>query len=139
MDLKDLIAGSTLYLPVFHKGALFYTGDPHGVQGHAEVSGNALEQSVTGTFRFVLHKGKKLRVPRAETPTHYILMGIDLDLDRALRLAVAEVIQFLVEEKGLTPAKAYSLASIAIDFEIAEAVDQTQLVAGKIRKSLFLE
>jgi len=138
MDLKDLTAGSTLYLPVFHRGALFYTGDPHGVQGHAEVSGNALEQSVTGTLRFVVHKGKTIRGPRAETPTHYILMGIDLDLDRALRLAVEETIRFLVEEKGLTPAKAYSLASLAIDFEVAEAVDQTQLVAGKIRKSLFI-
>lgn len=138
MDLRDLTVGATLYLPVFHRGALFYVGDPHGVQGNGEVSGNALEQSLTGVFRFVVHKGKPIGGPRAESATHYILMGIDLDLDRALRQAVTEVVTFLVQEKGLTPAKAFSLASIAVDFQIAEAVDLTQLVVGKIPKSLFL-
>jgi acetamidase/formamidase len=138
MDLKDLTAGSTLYLPVFHPGALFYVGDPHGVQGNGEVSGNALEQSLSGVFRFIVHKGKSITGPRAETSTHYILMGIDIDLDRAMRLAVLEVVNFLVKEKGLTPAKALSLASIAVDFHVAEAVDLTQLVSGRIPKSLFL-
>jgi acetamidase/formamidase len=139
LDFKMLTAGTTLYLPVFHPGALFYTGDPHGAQGDGEVSGNALEQSLTGVFRFVVHKGKTIKSPRAENGTHYILLGIDLDLDRALRLAVAEVINFLVSEKGLTPAKAFSLASLAVDFHVAEAVDLTQVVAGKIPKSLFLD
>jgi acetamidase/formamidase len=138
MDLKDLTAGSTLYLPVFRRGALFYAGDPHGAMGNGEVSGNALEQSMSAVLRFVVHKGKAINGPRAETPTHYILMGIDLDLDRAMRLATAEVVKFLVEEKGLTPAKALSLASIAVDFQVAEAVDQAQLVSGKIPKSLFI-
>ena len=78
-------------------------------------------------------------MPRAETSTHYILMGIDLDLDRALQQAVDEVVTFLVEEKGLSPTKALSLASIAVDFHIAEAVDLTQLVTGKIPKALFLD
>jgi len=139
LDLKDLAAGSTLYLPVFQPGALFYAGDPHGAQGHGEVSGNALEQSLTGVFRFVLHKARPISWPRAETPTHYILMGIDLDLDRALRRAVHEVVQFLVAEKGLAPAKAFSLASLAVDFQVAEAVDEAQLVSGTIPKSLFLD
>lgn len=138
LDFRALTTGATLYLPVFHPGALFYTGDPHGAQGDGEVSGNALEQSVTGVFRFVLHKGKTIAGPRAETATHYILMGIDLDLDRAMRLAVAEVVDFLVKEKGLTPAMALSLASIAVDFHVAEAVDLTQVVAGKIPKELFV-
>jgi acetamidase/formamidase len=138
MDLKDLGAGSRLYLPVFQRGALFYVGDPHGTQGNGEVSGNALEQSLTGVFRFVLHKGKTITAPRAETETHYILMGIDLDLDRALRKAVTETVKFLVEEKGLTAAKAFSLASLAVDFQVAEAVDLAQLVSAKIPKSVFL-
>jgi acetamidase/formamidase len=138
MDLRDLTAGTTLYLPVFRRGALFYVGDPHGAQGHGEVSGNAVEQSLSGVFRFIVHKGKPLAAPRAETPTHYILMGIDVDLDRAMRRATTEVVKFLVEEKGLTADKAFSLASIAVDFEVAEAVDLAQLVAGKIPKSLFL-
>ena len=139
MDLKDLTVGSTLYLPVFHKGALFYAGDPHGAQGHGEVSGNALEQSLTGVFRFTVHKRRAISAPRAETPTHYIVMGIDLDLDRAMRLATLEAVNFLVQEKGLTRDKAFSLASIAVDFHVAEVVDLTQLVAAKIPKSLFLD
>ena len=139
MDLRDLTAGSTLYLPVFRRGALFYTGDPHSAQGDGEVSGTAIEQSLSGVFRFVLHKGREIPAPRAETDTHYIMMGIDIDLDRAMRIAAWEVVNFLVEEKGLTPAKALSLASIAVDFHVAEVVDLTQLVSGKIPKSLFLE
>jgi acetamidase/formamidase len=139
LDFRTLTAGTTLYLPVFHPGALFYTGDSHGAQGDGEVSGNALEQSLTGVFRFVLHKRKTISGPRAENASHYILMGIDLDLDRAMRLAVAEVVDFLVDEKGLTPAKALSLASLAVDFHVAEAVDLTQVVVGKIPKQLFVK
>ncbi len=138
MDVKDLTAGTTLYLPVFQPGARFYVGDPHSAQGDGEVSGTAIEQSLSGVFNFTLHKGRSIAAPRAETATHYIMMGIDLDLDRALRMAVREVVNFLVEEKGLTPDKAFSLASIAVDFHVAEAVDLTQLVSGKIPKSLFL-
>ena len=138
MDVKDLTVGSVLYLPVFHPGALFYVGDPHSAQGDGEVSGTAIEQSMSGRFRFILHEDTPLSMPRAETDAHYILMGIDLDLDRALQQAVDEVVTFLVAEKGLTPDKALSLASIAVDFQVAEAVDLTQLVTGKIPKSLFL-
>jgi acetamidase/formamidase len=137
MDVKDLTAGSTLYLPVFQPGALFYTGDPHSVQGDGEVSGTAIEHSLTGTFKFILHKGRTIPGPRAEDSSHYIIMGIDLDLDRAMRIAVQEVVKFLVEEKGLEPGYAYSLASIAVDFHVGEAVDQTQVVTGKIPKSIF--
>jgi acetamidase/formamidase len=137
MDLNDLGAGATLYLPVFEPGALVYVGDGHGAQGDGEVSGTAIEQSLTGVFRFVVHEGVSIAGPRAETATHWIMMGIDLDLDRALQKAVREVIDFLVAEKGLTPDEAFSLASIAVDFDIAEAVDLTQLVAGMIPKSLF--
>ena len=137
LDIKDLTVGSTLYLPIFHAGALFYVGDPHTAQGDGEVSGTAIEQSLSGRFRLVLHKDMPLSMPRVETDAHYILMGIDLDLDRALQQAVDEVVSFLVEEKGLTPTKAVSLASIAVDFQVAEAVDLTQLVTGKIPKSIF--
>lgn len=139
MDLKDLTGGSTLYLPVFHSGARFYIGDPHSAQGDGEVSGTAIEHSLSGVFRFIVHKGKTITGPRAETSTHYILMGIDLDLNRALRMATWEVVNFLVAERKLSPAKAFSLASIGVDFHVAEAVDLTQLVSGKIPKSLFLK
>jgi acetamidase/formamidase len=137
LDVRDLTTGSRLYLPVFQPGARFYTGDPHAGMGNGEVSGNAVEQSLSGTFRFVLHKNKPLSLPRAEDASNYILMGIDHDLDRAMVIASREVIKFLVEEKGMTTAKAFSLASTAVDFQVAEVVDGTQVVVGKVAKDLF--
>ena len=103
------------------------------------MSGTAIEQSLSGVFRFVVHKNVAIETPRAETSTHYLLMGIDLDLDRAARHATWEVVSFLVENKGLTPAEALSLASIAVDFRVSEVVDLTQVVTGYIPKNIFLE
>ena len=137
LDFKDLTTGATLFLPVFQRGAQFYVGDPHSVQGDGEVNGTAVEHSLTGTFRLILHKKRPLAVPRAETATHYVVMGIDVDLDRAMRVATQEAVDFLVKEKGLTPADAYILASIGCDFHVAEAVDLTQVVVGKIPKAVF--
>jgi acetamidase/formamidase len=138
LDFKMLTAGASLFLPVFHSGARFYVGDPHGTQGDGEVSGNALEQSLTGVFRFVVHKGMTITAPRAETATHYLLMGIDLDLDRAMKLATREVVDFLMAEKKLSASQALSLASLGVDFHVAEAVDGTQVIVGKVPKALFL-
>ncbi|MGE0029062.1 MAG: acetamidase/formamidase family protein [Thermoleophilia bacterium] len=138
-DTKDLTAGTSLYLPVFQKGAQFFTGDGHQLQGGGEVSGGALEQSLSGTFRFVLHKGVATDGPWAEDDDAYTVFGIDHDLDRAMKLAVANTVDFLIEEKGLTPAKAQSLASLAVDFNVAEAVDGTQIIVGKIPKDIFLK
>lgn len=137
LDYKELTAGAKLFLPVYQAGAQFYVGDPHSAQGDGEVDGTALEHSLTGTFRFVVHKRQPTSGPYVETPTHYVMMGIDTDLDRAMRLATARVVEFLVKERQLTPADAYALASIACDFHVAEAVDLTQVVVGKIPKSLF--
>lgn len=139
LDIKDLGAGSTLYLPVFHPGARFYVGDPHAAQGDGEVSGTAIEQSLSGDFRLVLHKDRPMDGPRAENATHDILIGIDLDLDRALRKAVAATVDFLVAERGLSRSQAFSLASIAVDFRIAEAVDLTQVVTAFVPKAVFVE
>ena len=138
LDVKDLKAGTTLYLPVFHEGALFYTGDGHGAQGDGEVSGTAIEQSLSGVFRFAVHKDRTIPAPRAEDDEYYMIMGIDLDLDRAARHATREVVNFLGEEKGLSPAEALSLASIAVDFRVSEVVDLTQVVTGYIPKNIFL-
>ncbi len=139
MDNRDLTTGTTLYLPVFQKGGLFYVGDTHAVQGDGEVSGTAIEHSLTGLFRFIVHKDKHINWPRAENADYYIMMGIDHDLNRAMKIAVQEVINFLVEEKGLTVAKAFSLASIGVNFVVSEVVDRTQVVSGKIPKKLFLD
>ncbi|TCO78335.1 acetamidase/formamidase [Chromatocurvus halotolerans] len=138
LDVKDFKAGTTLYLPVFHEGALFYVGDGHGAQGDGEVSGTAIEQSLSGIFRFAVHPGRAPATPRAENDTHYMITGIDLDLDRAMRNATREVVNFLVEEKGLTAAEALSIASIAVDFRVSEVVDLTQVVTGFVPKEIFL-
>lgn len=137
LDFSALTAGSTLYLPVFQDGAQFFTGDPHSLQGGGEVSGTAIEHSLSGAFRFILHKGVEIDAPWAEDQTHWYLMGINHDLDRAMRFAAQATVDFLVEEKGLTVPKAYSLASLAVDYVNAEVVDATQVVVGKIAKSLF--
>ena len=139
LDVKDLTTGTSVFLPVFHTGALFYVGDPHAAQGDGEVSGTAIEQSLSGVFRFVVHKNATISGPRAETDTHYLIMGIDLDLDRAARKATWEVVDFLVTEKGMTPEKALSLASIAVDFRVSEVVDLTQVVTAFIPKDVFLD
>ncbi len=139
LDLKQLTKGVTLYLPVFHRGALFFTGDPHAAQGDGEVDGTAIEASLTVTLQFFIRtgKGNSLTWPRAETPTHYITMGIDQDLNAALKAATQETVKFLEEEKGLGAKDAYELTSIAVDFRVAEAVNLKKVVYGMIPKSLF--
>ena len=137
LDNKHLVAGTTLFIPVHVRGALFEVGDGHAGQGNGEVTITALETSLTGRFQFIVHKGKSLKMPRAETPTHYIAMGLNEDLTLAARQAVREAIDFLVSEKGLSRDEAYMLSSVAVDFEITQLVDGTKGVHAMIPKSLF--
>jgi acetamidase/formamidase len=137
LDNKDLVAGSTLYLPVHVPGALLSIGDGHGMQGDGEVTGTALETSLRGTFDVRVRKGQRLRWPRAETPTQYISMGLHEDLDEAARLATRELIDFLVAEKGLSRDEAYVLCSLAADLRVTQVVDQTKGVHATIAKSIF--
>jgi acetamidase/formamidase len=139
MDFKALSQGSTLYLPVFQPGALFVTGDSHTAQGDGEVDGNALEASLNVTLQFVVHKGagKSMRFPRAEDADNYYVMGIDPDLNVALKDAVEETSDFLKANKGLSAGDAYSLSSVAVDYGVAEAVDQNLVIYGRISKGLF--
>jgi acetamidase/formamidase len=138
IDSHVLRKGTTMYFPVFQTGAQMYFGDTHSVQGDGEVSGTAIEHSLSGVFKFTLIKNTGLQWPRAENDEHYILMGMDWDLDRAMVLATREVIKFLTEEKGLTEAKAFSLASVGIDFVASEVVDQTQVISAFIPKKYFI-
>ena len=137
MDLKFLGIGSTLYLPVFNKGAQFFTGDGHAVQGDGEVDGGAIEISLKPTLQFIVHNGKPLKLPRAETATDYFTTGLSVDLNEATRFAVQEAVDFLHAEKGLSAADAYALASLAVDLGIGEAVDVVNLVYAKIPKNIF--
>jgi acetamidase/formamidase len=137
IDLKDLTAGSILYLPVHVPEALFMVGDGHAAQGDGEVDLTAIETSLTGTFRFELIKGKPLAWPRAETPTHWITLGLHENLDDAMTLALRECVNFLSEEKGLTRVDAYALASIAVDFEVTQVVDGVKGIHAMIPKGIF--
>ncbi|GAB3406455.1 acetamidase/formamidase family protein [Flindersiella endophytica] len=137
LDVRDLTTGSTLYLPVFQPGAQIFIGDPHSCQGDGEVSGTAVEHSMSGTFRITVRKDLVTELPWAENAGHWIVMGIHWDLDRAMRIAVEQTIEFLVATQGLTVPKAYSLASIAVNYHAAEVVDRTQVVTGHIPKRVF--
>jgi acetamidase/formamidase len=138
LDNKELVAGTTLFIPVHIAGALFEVGDGHAGQGNGEVDITAMETSLTGTFQFVVRKDMKLKWPRAETPTHYITMGLDPDLTEATKIAVRETLDFLVTEKKMTREDAYMFTSVAIDFAITQLVDGTKGVHGMIAKSLFV-
>jgi acetamidase/formamidase len=137
LDNKELVAGTSLYIPVFVKGALFEVGDGHAAMGNGEADITALETSLEGTFQFVVHKDMKLKWPRAQTPTHWIVMGLDPDLNIAMMNAVREGIDFLVTEKHMTREDAYMLCSVAVDFDVTQAVDGTKGIHGMIPKSLF--
>ncbi len=137
LDNKDLVVGSTLYLPVHVPGALLSIGDGHAMQGDGEVTGTALETSLRGTFELRVIKGARLKWPRAETPTHYIAMGLSEDLNEATRLAVREMVDFLMVEKKLSRDDAYMLCSLAADLHVTQAVDATKGIHVTIAKSLF--
>jgi acetamidase/formamidase len=137
LDNKELVAGTTLFIPIQARGALFMVGDGHAGQGDGEVDVTAMETSLIGTFQFIVRKDMHLLWPRAETPTHYITMGINSDLTEAAKMAVREMIDFLMKEKHLSREDAYMLASIAADLHITEVVDGNDGVHMMISKSIF--
>jgi acetamidase/formamidase len=136
LDNKDLVEGTKLFIPVHVKGALFEAGDGHAGQGNGEVDITAMETSLVGTFQFIVRKDLHLKGPRGETPTHWIAMGLDPDLDQATINATRDAIDFLVTEKHLSREDAYALCSVAVDFKITQAVDGPKGVHGMIPKSI---
>jgi acetamidase/formamidase len=146
LDINDLVAGTTLYLPVFVPGANFYTGDPHMAQGDGEVALTAQEHSLRPTFRItVLKKGDpqipsasgSLKKPFGESPQYWMPIGLHPDLDEAMKDAVRESIRFLSEKLGMDRATAYAYLSAATDYEVSQVVDRTKGVHALIRKSDF--
>lgn len=137
LDIKHLIKGTTLYLPVSVPGGLFTTGDCHSAQGNGEVSGVAIEASLSLVAKFIVHKGKTIKQPRAETPTHFIAIGLDPDLDKAMQNALTETINFIKNEMGFTFNEALSIASTGVDFEVSQVVDRTLGVHAMIPKAIF--
>jgi acetamidase/formamidase len=138
LDNRELVAGSTLYIPVFARGALFEIGDGHAAQGDGEVDQTAIETSLRGKLQLTVRKDMKLKWPRAETPTDYISMATDPDLATATKGAIQEMIDFLVAEKHLTQHQAYQLVSVAGNVAITQLVDKPNLgVHVKLPKSIF--
>jgi acetamidase/formamidase len=138
MDNKELVAGTTLFLPIHVRGGLFSAGDGHAGQGDGEVCVTALETSLRGTFQLLVRKNMKLRWPRAETPTHHMTMGFHENLEEATRIAVDEMLAFIVAEKHLSRDDAYILASDAMDLRITQLVDGKKGVHALLPKSLFV-
>jgi acetamidase/formamidase len=139
LDMARLTAGSSLYLPVFQPGALFYTGDAHAVQGDGEVNGTAIETSLTPVLQFIVHKGagKSMKWPRGEDASNYYVMGMDVDLNIAMSEAVQESVNFLQRERKLSAGDAYALSSVATNFGISETVNHVRVIYGAIPKKIF--
>jgi acetamidase/formamidase len=137
LDNKELVAGTTLWIPVHVPGALFEIGDGHAAQGDGEVDQTAIETSLRGRVQLTVRKGMTLAWPRAETNTHFISMGTDVDLTKATRVAIQEMIDFLVATRGMDKHTAYQLTSIAGDVAITQLVDGTMGVHVKMPKGIF--
>ena len=137
LDNKELVAGTTLFIPIHVRGALFLAGDGHAGQGNGEVSITALETSLIGEIQLIVRKDMHLKWPRAETASHYVTMGIHEDLTEATKGALREMIDFLVKEKRLSRDDAYMLASVAADLEITQLVDGNKGVHAMIPKAIF--
>ena len=141
LDNKEIGEGSTLFLPVWAKGALFSAGDGHGVQGDGEVCINALETCLTGTFTLTLHKktgpNPVITYPRGESATHYITMGMNEDLDLAMKQALREMIAFICQRSNLSRQEAYQFCSLAVDFHVTQTVNGEKGVHGLLKKGLL--
>jgi acetamidase/formamidase len=138
MDNKEMIAGTSLFVPVFNEGALFSTGDGHVNQGNGEVGLTASETAMRSvTVQFVVHKDLDLIRPIAETPTHFMTMGFDPDVNKAMKTATRDMIDLLTQSTGLSRLDAYSLSSLAMDLNITQVVDINRGVHALVPKSIF--
>lgn len=137
VDNKELTAGATMYLPVFNPGGLLSIGDGHAAQGDGEVDGTAVETGLSGEFVVELRKDLALRLPHAETPTHYMTMAFDPDLDVAVKVALREMIDHMVRTYALTREEAYSLSTALVDLHVTQTVNGNKGVHAMLPKAVF--
>ena len=123
LDNKELVAGTTLYLPIHTEGALFSAGDGHGAQGDGEVNINAIETGLIGTFELIVRNDMTLEWPLAETPTHMITMAFDPDLDDCVVIALRDMIKLIQARAGISAEDAYTLCSLAADLRVTQVVN----------------
>ncbi|QAY95523.1 amidase [Methylovirgula ligni] len=137
IDNKELVAGSTLYLPIHTEGALFSCGDGHGAQGDGEVCLTAIETGLIGTFQLILRKDMNLEWPTAETPTHVITMAFDPDLDDCAVIALRDMIKLICERTGISREDAYMLCSLAADLRVTQVVNGNKGIHIMLEKKLL--
>jgi acetamidase/formamidase len=135
MDNKELVAGTTLFLPIHVDGALFSVGDGHGVQGDGEVCVTAIETGLIGTFELHVRPDMSLEWPMAETPTHVITMAFDPDLDDAVVIALRDMIKLICARTGLSREDAYTLCSLAADLRVTQVVNGSKGIHVMLEKS----
>ncbi|CAN0016229.1 unnamed protein product [Phaeothamnion confervicola] len=138
LDNKELIAGTTLYLPIHVDGALFSCGDGHAAQGDGEVNVNAIETGLIGTFELHVRKDMKLEWPIAETPTHVMTMAFDPDLDDAVVIALRDMLSLIVARTTLTREEAYALCSMAADLRVTQVVNQSKGIHVMLDKNYLI-
>ncbi len=137
LDNKELVAGTTLYLPVHVPGALFSCGDGHGAQGDGEVNVTAIETALSGRFRLTRRADMTLDLPMAETPRHVITMGLDPSLDEAAKIALRQMIALIVARTGISRDDAYMLCSLAGDLRITQTVNTVKGVHMMLDRTLL--
>ncbi|HMI16570.1 MAG TPA: acetamidase/formamidase family protein, partial [Bradyrhizobium sp.] len=136
MDNHDLQPGTSLFLPVHFAGANISVGDGHAMQGNGEVGMSAMETSLRGEIQVVLHKGMRTTWPRAETPTHYMTMAMDPDLDQCVVRALRDMIVLLGEKRNLSREDAYTLCSLAADLRVTQTVNGSKGIHCMIAKTV---
>jgi acetamidase/formamidase len=137
LDNKELVAGTTLFLPIHVDGALFSVGDGHGVQGDGEVCVTAIETGLIGTFELHVRDDLHLTWPMAETPTHVMTMAFDPDLDLCVTIALRSMIELIVARSGISKAEAYALCSLAADIRVTQVVNGNKGVHVMLDKTLL--
>lgn len=137
LDNKELVAGTTLYLPVHTEGAMFSCGDGHGAQGDGEVCVTAIETALQGKFRLTVRRDMDVTYPQAETPTHIITMGMHADLDQCVEIALCRMIEVVTARSGISRAQAYMLCSLAGDLRITQTVNREKGVHMMMAKNLI--
>ncbi len=136
-DTKYVCAGSTIYFPVFHPGALLFLGDCHQIQGDGELCGVAPETDAEVTLTVDVIKGKEIRRPRIMAADRFMNLASAKTLEDAVRLAVRDAVDLLVEEKGLTEDEAYLLITVKGDIEICQVVDPLMTVRVAMDREFY--
>jgi acetamidase/formamidase len=135
LDNRELVAGSTLFLPIHVDGALFSVGDGHGLQGDGEVCVTAIETGLIGTFELIVRDDMRLEWPRAETSSHVITMAFDPDLDQCAVVALRQMVDLVAKAAGIRPQEAYALCSLVADLRVTQLVNGAKGIHVMVDKS----